>query len=156
MVKISLITAMTTEGVIGRAGKLPWHIPEELKYFKAMTLNKPIVMGRKTFESMGSRPLANRLNIILTRESVFECSGCLVVHSVEEVLEQCNPDEEIMIIGGADIYKQFLPLASQLYITIIHGTYEGDTYFPSIAWNDWVLKEEHPGLLFSTKIYIRK
>jgi dihydrofolate reductase len=154
--QISLITAMTEAGVIGLEGKLPWHIPEELQYFKAMTLNKPIVMGRKTFESMGKRPLPNRINIILTHDASFEATGCTVVHSVEALLEQFKEQEEIMIIGGGEIYKQFLPLASQLYITLIHEEYKGDTYFPPIEWSHWALKEEHLGALFTTQLYIRK
>lgn len=154
--KISLIAAMTQKGVIGQNQTLPWHIPEELKYFRAMTLNKPIVMGRKTFESMGSKPLPNRSNIILTRDRLFEASGCTVLHSVEEILQQFKQCDEMMIIGGADIYKLFLPLASRLYITVIHETYQGDTYFPHVDWTEWALKEEQPKVLFTTQVYDRK
>lgn len=154
--KISLITAMTGKGVIGRDQGLPWRIPEELKYFKSMTVHKSIVMGRKTFESMGRKPLAHRSNIILTRDLSYVAPLCTVVHSVEEVLKQCEQDDEIMIIGGADIYKQFLPLASRLYVTLIHEAYAGDTYFPDVDWADWELKEAQPREQFTTKIYDRK
>ncbi len=153
---ISLITAMTAAGVIGRSQQLPWHIPEELQYFKATTLHKPVVMGRKTWESMGSRPLPNRPNIILTRDQTFVSTTCTVLHSVEEVFQALHQYDEIMIIGGAKIYQQFLPLSSRLYITIIHEAYTGDTYFPTITWTDWVLKEEDTRLLFTTKVYERR
>ncbi len=151
-----MIAAMTEEGVIGRDQKLPWQIPEELQYFRAMTLNKPIVMGSRTFESMGSRPLPHRPNIILTRDQEFVSATCTVLHSIEAVLDTLKGYEEIMIIGGASVYKQFLPLASRLYITIIHEAYKGDTYFPSVDWNDWALKNEDSRLLFTTKVYERR
>jgi dihydrofolate reductase len=151
-----MITAMTEEGVIGREQQLPWRIPEELQYFKAMTLNKPVVMGLRTFESMGSRPLPHRPNILLTHDQTFVSTTCIVLHSVEDVLEALKDYDEIMIIGGASVYKQFLPLASRLYITIIHEAYKGDTYFPTVNWADWTLTEEHPRLLFTTKVYERK
>src|SRR5579872_5199461 len=115
---ISLIAAMSQNGVIGQNNKLPWHIPEELKYFKSKTLNKPVIMGRKTFESMGCKPLPNRINIILTKEKSFEAKGCIVVHSIEEALKTVKGYEEVMVIGGANIYEQFLPLASCLYLTV--------------------------------------
>jgi dihydrofolate reductase len=153
---ISMIVAMTEEGVIGRDQKLPWHIPEELQYFRAMTLNKPIVMGLRTFESMGSRPLPHRPNVILTHDENLVSTTCIVLHSVEAVLETLKDYDEIMIIGGASVYKQFLPLASRLYITIIHEAYKGDTYFPTVNWADWTLKDEHPRLLFTTKVYERR
>ncbi len=154
---ISIITAMTQEGVIGLDQKLPWHIREELQYFKSMTLNKPIVMGLRTFESIGSRPLPRRRNVILTRNKNFVCSfsDCTILHSIESVLNLLKNENEIMIIGGASVYKQFLPLASRLYITIIHEVCKGDTYFPTINWSDWTLKEEHSRLLFTTKVYDR-
>jgi len=152
---ISLIAAMTDEGVIGLDQKLPWHILEELQYFKAITIHKPVVMGRKTFESMGSRPLPHRPNIILTHDQTFVSTSCTVLHSIEAVLEQLEHYDEIMIIGGANVYQQFLSRASRLYITIIHEAYKGDTYFPTIDWADWTLKEAHKKLLFTTKVYER-
>lgn len=150
---VSLITAMTEEGVIGRDQRLPWHIPEELQYFKSMTVHKPVVMGRKTFESMGSWALPNRPNIILTHDHTFVSPVCSVVHSVEEALCLCAQYDEIMVIGGRIVYEQFLPVASRLYVTIIHEAYVGDVYFPSIVWSDWILKEAQVKPLFTTKIY---
>lgn len=152
---ISLITAMTKEGVIGRDQRLPWHISEELQYFKAMTLHKPVVMGRKTFESMGSRALPNRPNIILTNDRNFVSTVCSVVHSVEETLSLLEKYDEIMVIGGKMVYEQFLPLASRLYVTIIHEAYTGDVYFPDVVWSDWILQEAQVKPLFTTKIYER-
>lgn len=156
MMNISLIAAMTEEGVIGKDGGLPWNIPEELQYFRTMTLNKPVIMGRRTFESMGKRPLANRPNIIFTRDPFFVAPNCTIVRTVEEVLKQCERDDEIMVIGGTDIYKLFLPLASRLYMTIIHERYVGDTYFPNVDWTNWILKEEQAKKDFTIKIYDRK
>nr|AIA16648.1 Dihydrofolate reductase [uncultured bacterium] len=157
--RIALIAAMTREGVIGIHNTLPWHIPEELQYFKKMTLGKPIIMGRKTFESMNCKPLPKRKNIILT-QSKFKSSDSfengIVVHSIEEALSHVQESEEVMVIGGAKIYEAFLPLASRLYLTIIEGEYKGDTYFPKIDWAEWTVIEENRNALFTTKILDRK
>jgi dihydrofolate reductase len=140
--KISLIVAMDEAGGIGWANRLLCHLPADLKYFKAMTLHKPIVMGRKTYESIG-RPLPDRENIVLSRcESALP--GVQVVHMISEVIELSAP--EIMIIGGAEIFKLFLPLATDLYITRIHHCFEADVFFPKIDMSEWVLcsSREHP------------
>jgi len=158
--RIALIAAMTKNNVIGNQNKLPWHFPEELKYFKKITLGKPIIMGRKTFESMGSRPLPNRPNIILTQDKHFLAEGCTIVHSVEEALKVASNkvagtgnNEEIMVIGGAKIYQQFLPLASRLYLTIIHEEYTGDAYFPVVDWQDWQSISEEIGNDYTIKVF---
>nr|AIA14208.1 Dihydrofolate reductase [uncultured bacterium] len=153
---ISLIAAMTEKSIIGKDNQLPWHIPEDLKYFKQITLGKPVVMGRKTFESMRSKPLPNRHNIILTTDLKFKSETCSVVHSISEAIKVVGQCEEMMVIGGATIYQQFLPLATRLYLSIVHENYDGDTYFPSITWDEWELKKENPGVLFTTKIYERR
>lgn len=131
--KISLIAALTPNRVIGKDGKMPWHLSEDLKYFKKTTLNKPIIMGRKTFESLGQKPLPNRKNIVVTSDmfKFANIPGITIVNTLESALKACDADaEEVMIIGGAKIYEQFMPKADRLYLSLIHGEFEGDTYFP--------------------------
>lgn len=151
--RIALIAAMSENGVIGNNNALPWHLPEELKYFREKTRGKPVVMGRKTFESMGSKPLPNRLNIILTHALNVTVPECIVVHSTEEALKAAGNSEEIMIIGGAKIYEAFLPVASRLYLTIVHQNYVGDTYFPKIDWHQWQMITEEQRDGFTLKIF---
>ncbi len=129
--RISLIVAMDRRGVIGANGGMPWHLPADLKHFRAVTMGKPIVMGRKTHESIG-RALPGRENIVLTRDSGYVSPGCTVLGSVEEVLAHCRDKDEIMIMGGAELYAQFLPRGERVYLTQIHADVEGDTFFP-----DW-------------------
>lgn len=154
--EIALIAAMTTQGVIGYQNKLPWHFPEELKYFKKITLGKPIIMGRKTFESMGKRPLPGRKNIILTQSQNYMADNCIVVDSVKRALEMASEAEEIMIIGGANVYQQFLPLASRLYITFIHQEYAGDAYFPKVDWDEWEIVSEDPKDDYTIKVFKKR
>ncbi|MFC6040185.1 dihydrofolate reductase [Paenisporosarcina macmurdoensis] len=133
---ISLIVVHDLNRVIGQDNKMPWHIPNELAYFKEKTIGKAIVMGRSTFESIG-RPLPGRLNIVITRNTSYEAKGVTVVHSIEEAIKTANlHHEEVMIIGGEQIFKEVLPYADLLYITLIQHEYEGDTYFPSYE-QDW-------------------
>lgn len=153
MKKIALIAAMSENGVIGNNNKLPWHLPEELKYFREKTRGKSVVMGRKTFESMGSKPLPHRLNIILTHELNFTAQDCVIVHSTEEALKAAGDCEEIMVIGGAEIYKAFLPMASRIYLTVIHQTYVGDTFFPTLDWHAWKTISEEKRDGFTLKIF---
>jgi len=140
---ISLIAAMGRNGVIGNENSLIWKIPNDMKRFKAMTTGKTVVMGRKTFESIG-RPLPNRTNIILTRDKTYKAEGCIVVHSVDEAIKKSNSDE-VMIIGGAQIYKVFLLKADRLYLTLIDAEFEGDAYFPEYKKDEWkeTFREEH-------------
>ncbi len=117
---ISLIAAKSKNGVIGNNNKLPWHLPEDLKYFKKMTLGKPVIMGRKTFESMDSKPLPKRENIILTRHADFVAPGCIIVNSLEGALVAAGSCEEVMVIGGGEIFALFLPIATRLYLTTVY------------------------------------
>lgn len=154
--RIALIAAMSENGVIGRENRLPWHIPEELQYFKKMTVGKPVIMGRKTFESMGSKPLPKRLNIILTHDKAFSADNCEVVHSVEQALQLVSNHEEVMVIGGAKIYQAFLPLASRLYLSVIHQKIEGDTFFPDWDESQWIVRSQEDKNKFSTKVLDKK
>lgn len=154
--RIALIAAISENGVIGNQNKLPWHIPEELKYFKKVTLGKPIIMGRKTFQSMGSRPLPGRRNIILTHDAHFQAQGAIVVHSLEEALNEAEGAEEVMVIGGTNIFEQFLPKASRLYLTRVHQTVVGDAFFPNIDFSQWDIIETVKGPEFSTQILDKK
>lgn len=141
---LSLIWAMGHNQVIGIDNKLPWRLPAELAYFKKITMGHPIIMGRRTFESIG-RPLPGRTNIVLTRDHTFTAEGTVVLHSVEQVIEQYE-DSGAFIIGGTQIYRQLFPFAERLYITMIDHDFEGDEYFPEIDWSEWRLVNEEPGL----------
>lgn len=137
---ISIIAGIDKNWLIGDGDKLPWHIPEDLAYFKKVTSGHSIVMGRKTFESIG-RPLPNRENIILTRKSDYTAEGCTVINNPEEIQNATN-GREIFIIGGANVYEQFLPRANRLYLTRIDGEYSGDTYFPKPDMDNWTLSSQ--------------
>jgi dihydrofolate reductase len=141
---ISLIAAMDKNNVIGKDNSLPWKLPADMKRFKELTVGKPVVMGRKTFESIG-KPLPGRKNIILTRDKNFRAKGCVVVHSVDESLKAAESSAELMIIGGAQIYRQFLPIANKMHLTLIDAEFGGDAYFPEYSKNEWkeVKREEH-------------
>lgn len=129
--RISLIAALSDNQVIGNQGKIPWHLPDDFRRFKARTTGHVIVMGRKTYESIG-RPLPHRTSIIITRDKDLEIPGCLVVGSLSEALEKARSieKEEIFIIGGGQIYAEALSLAERLYLTKVHAIIEGDTFFP--------------------------
>lgn len=131
---ISLIVAHDKNRVIGYENAMPWHLPGDLQYFKEMTMGKPIVMGRKTFESIG-RPLPGRRNIVITRNAQYAADGIEVVNSLKEAIELAKDAEEIMVIGGEQIFRQVLPQASRLYITLIDEEYKGDTFFP--PYDEW-------------------
>ena len=132
---ISLIVAVAENGVIGQDNGLPWRLPGDLRRFKALTMGKPIIMGRKTYDSIG-KPLPGRTNIVITRQSDLHLSGCIVVGSLAEALS-CINAEEYMVIGGADIYRQALPLAQRVYLTQVHATIEGDAFFPALDSTQW-------------------
>ncbi|HAJ91173.1 MAG TPA: type 3 dihydrofolate reductase [Gammaproteobacteria bacterium] len=134
--KISIVVAMDTKGVIGRDNGLPWHLPADLQHFKRTTMGKPILMGRKTHESIG-RPLPGRTNIVITRDSGYRADGCVVVHSIESALEAAGAQDEIMVIGGAEFYRQVLPRTDTIYLTRIHESFDGDTCFPDLDDADW-------------------
>jgi dihydrofolate reductase len=134
--RIALIVAMAENRVIGRNNQLPWRIPADLRHFKALTLGKPVIMGRKTYESIG-RPLPGRDNIVISADSGYQAEGCQVVHSVEQALEAAGSCEEAMIIGGANLYRQTLENADRLYLTLVKAEPEGDTWFPEIELQQW-------------------
>lgn len=146
MVKISLIVAADENNVIGGDNQLLWHIPEDLKFFKAKTLGKPIIMGRKTYESIG-RPLPGRTNIVITRNPEWNASGVTTAPSLESALKtaQTLTPDEICIIGGGTIYEQALQFATSVYLTRVHNVYNGDTRFPELNANEWQLIHEQQG-----------
>ena len=135
---ISIIVAASTNNVIGREGDLPWKLSDDLKRFKRLTMGKPIVMGRRTWDSIG-RPLPGRQNIVLTGQAGFNAPGCDVVTSPAEALAAAANANEIMIIGGSQVYALFLPKASRLYLTRVHAEIDGDAYFPDIDAGQWRL-----------------
>lgn len=135
---ITLIAAMAENRVIGKDNQLIWQFPNDLKHFKTLTSGHHVIMGRKTFESVG-RPLPNRTNIIITRQADYTAKGCLIAHSIEEAIAMVKDDEQPFIVGGAEIYKQALDFADSIELTIIHGEYEGDSYFPDFDTDRWKL-----------------
>lgn len=161
MTTLSLIAAMAKNRVIGRNNILPWHLPEDLKYFKATTLGKPILMGRKTFDSIG-KPLPGRTSVVLTRNPDWHVEGCLVVQSLDAALMQLADRDEILVIGGAELYQQTLPRADRLYLTEIDTDFEGDAWFPEFDRSQWqqISRQPHPdngrGFGFDFVVYQRK
>lgn len=144
--KIALIAALSRNQVIGRDNSLPWQLPADLQRFKKITMGKPIIMGRKTYDSIG-RPLPGRKNIVISRNPGFQAEGITVVGSVDAAIEAADLAPEAMIIGGANIYYQFLPRADRLYFTQVHTTIDdGDAFFPAYNRRDWrlVIEENHP------------
>lgn len=137
---------MAENRVIGKDNQLPWRMPADLRHFKAMTTGHPILMGRKTYESIG-RPLPNRTNIIITRDPAYQANGCIVVTSIDQAIQHASKDgsAEIFIIGGAEVYKQLMPSVDRLYLTVIHHEFEGDTNFPALDAREWneVKREDH-------------
>jgi dihydrofolate reductase len=133
---ISMMVARAMNGVIGRDNALPWHLPADLQRFKAVTMGKPILMGRRTFESIG-RALPGRVNLVLTRDATFHAPGVIVVHSLEEALERCGAASELVVIGGAELFQLVLPLTRLIYLTDVHAQIAGDTLFPALAPADW-------------------
>lgn len=136
---ISLIACMDRNRVIGKDNQMPWHLPADLKHFKATTMGHPIVMGRKTYESIG-KPLPGRTNIILTRDKEFVAEGCQIMHSIDDVLAL---EEDVFVTGGENIFKQFMSAAERMYLTVIDEEFDGDTYFPEInsSWKPIDVKQ---------------
>ena len=141
MKNISLIVAVASNYAIGKNNDLLWHISDDLKHFKKITSGHPVIMGKKTFESLPVRPLPARENIVLTDIADEIIPGCTMVYSINQILELCKNKEECFIIGGGSVYKQFLPLAETLYITWVDKAFEADVFFPEISDNDWKLIE---------------
>ena len=143
---ISIIVAFANNRVIGRDNQLIWHLPNDLKHFKAVTSGHPVIMGRKTFESIG-RLLPNRKNIIVTRNTAYQVEGAHVFNSLETAIESCVYEDEVFIIGGSEIYGRALPLANKLYITEVLHNFEGDAFFPEINYSEWKLISEEAGMI---------
>jgi dihydrofolate reductase len=135
---ITLIVAVADSGVIGRDNALPWHLPEDLKRFKRLTMGKPIVMGRRTFESIG-KPLPGRQNIVLTRDPNYRPDGITVVHDAESALRAAGAAAEIMVIGGADLFRLFLPRAVRIHLTRVHADIAGDVAWPALDTREWAV-----------------
>ena len=141
---VYLVAAVAENGVIGVNGKLPWHLPEDLQHFKRLTVGHPVIMGRRTWESIG-RPLPNRTNIVVSRRDDFQAAGANVAPSLEAALALCTGAGPVFVIGGGEVYRAALPYAAGLVLTRIHRDYEGDARFPAIDPADWKesRREEH-------------
>ena len=138
---LTLVVAMAENGIIGKDGDLPWHLPDDLKHFKAVTLGKPIIMGRKTWDEVG-KPLPGRRNIVISRQADFSALGAEVVASLEQALALVAGEPEVMVIGGWQIYRAAMTHADQIWRTLIIGEPQGDTHFPDTDWSVWELAEE--------------
>ena len=134
--RVSLIVAMARNRVIGAGGRIPWHLPNELQLFKRITMGHPIIMGRKTYESIG-RLLPGRTTIIVTRQSDYRVPGAIVAHSQDEAIARCRNEEEIFVIGGGELYRETLPRADRIYLTTVEAEPPGDTFMPEIDWSAW-------------------
>jgi dihydrofolate reductase len=138
---ISIIAAMADNRVIGRGNVIPWHIPEDMKRFREITMGHPVVLGRKTFESIG-RPLPGRKTFIVTRKRGYRAEGCVVVHDLQEALTKCADADEVFICGGGEVYREAMPLASRIYLTVVHLEVYGDTLFPIIPGDFLLVRRE--------------
>jgi dihydrofolate reductase len=136
MTRINVIAAMAKNRAIGIDNTLPWHLPEDLKHFKALTMGHHIIMGRKTYESIG-RPLPGRTTVIVTRDPGYRAEGCLTAHSIDAAIAACGDDPEVFFVGGANLYEQILPRADRIYLTEIQAEYQGDAHFPEFPLAVW-------------------
>jgi dihydrofolate reductase len=134
--RISAIVAMSENRVIGLHNKLPWHLPADLQHFKSVTMGKPILMGRRTYDSIG-KPLPGRCNVVITRDPSFQAPGCVVANSIECALQSVGYSDEVFIIGGALLFEHMLPRIQCLHLTQIHHEFEGDTFFPELNMQEW-------------------
>lgn len=134
--RLSIVVAMDRNGLIGRDNGLPWHLPADLKLFKRVTMGKPMIMGRKTFESIG-RPLPGRVNIVVTGRGDFPAEGCIVAHTLDDAIAKAGRVDEIMVIGGATLYRQMLDRADRIYLTLVEVELDGDTWFPPLPESQW-------------------
>jgi dihydrofolate reductase len=158
---VSLVAAMAENRVIGKNGRLPWHLPDEIKHFKKLTVDHTVIMGRKTYDEVG-RPLPNRRNVVISRNPVFQPTGATVVPTLDEALALGASEEEVFVIGGGEIYALALPRADRLYLTVVHASIEGDTVFPPLDQSAWMLDDEafHPSderhaISFTIRTYSR-
>lgn len=158
--QVSLIVAVAKNGVIGHNNTLPWHLPEDLKHFRALTTGHHIIMGRKTYESLG-RLLPGRTSVIVTRNTDYQLEGALIAHSLPAAIDLCKNDAEVFVIGGAELYQQALACVDKLYVTEVDLTPAGDAYFPRVDTDLWQIsaREAHisaQGLAFDYVCYQRK
>jgi len=162
-IPISIIVAIAENHAIGKDNLLLWHIPEDLKRFKALTLGHKVIMGKRTWESLPIRPLPGRENIVITDAPGEQLEGATMAYSIEEAMNLCDPLKENFIIGGGSIYRQFLPLATKLYITRVHAAFDADTFFPEFLPDEWMLTGQQyvdagdtQGLSYSFQVYLRR
>lgn len=160
---IAIIVAIAENHAIGLNNDLLWHLSDDLKRFKKITAGHPVIMGKRTYESLPVRPLKNRKNIVITDQPGEVIEGCLMAYSIQEAISLADPHQENFIIGGGSVYRQFLPLADRLYITWVHQAFEADTFFPEISKADWKLVSEEDGppdtenhFRYSYRIYERR
>jgi len=160
---ISIIVAIAENLAIGKNNDLLWHIPGDLKYFKRITSGHPVIMGKRTYLSLPRRPLPNRRNIVITDIAGETIDGCEMAYSITGAMDLVNPEEENFIIGGASVYKQFLPFTDRLYLTRVHKGFDGDVFFPTVDFTQWqrISKEDHGpdeqnDFAFSYEVYDRK
>lgn len=162
MKNISLIAAVADNSVIGKDNRMPWHLPKDMKWFKNITTGGDVIMGKKTYYSLPVRPLPGRRNIVISHDPAG-LDGCVMASSVEDALSKINPEKENFIIGGGSIYRQFMPFANRLYITRVFHPVDGDTFFPDIHPEEWILtfseehgKDEKHAFNFAFQIYERR
>ena len=136
MNRIAFVVARDRRGVIGKDGRLPWRLPDDMRHVRELTVGKPLIMGRRTYDSIG-RPLPDRTSIVLTRDPAFRCEGCLVARTLDEALALAGDAPEIIVFGGAGVFKEFLPRADRIYLTEVDTEAAGDTYFPSLDPGEW-------------------
>jgi len=143
---ISIIVAIAENLAIGKNNDLLWHIPEDMKRFRKITTGHTVIMGKRTYESLPRRPLPNRRNLVITDIPGEQIEGCVMAYSIDEAISKCDPTDENFIIGGASVYRQFLPKADRLYLTRVNKNLEGDVFFPLIDWPNWELisREDFP------------
>lgn len=141
--KVSMIVAVSANNVIGAAGGLPWHLSDDLKHFKQITMGKPMIMGRATWESIG-KALPGRLSIVLTRQKNYRAKGAEVVTTVKAALKAAGDADEVMIIGGGKVYEEFLPMTDRIYLTRLHADIEGDTFLPALNEDEWRIVSSRP------------
>jgi len=137
MMRVSAVVAASENGVIGREGGLPWHVSSDLKLFKEITLGKPVIMGRRTWESLPRKPLPGRRNIVITRQADFVAEGAELVHSVDEALAVCAGEADVSIIGGGQVYAEAMSRTDRIYLTRIHLDVDGDTFLPELKASEW-------------------
>ena len=147
MTRVALVVARAAKGVIGDRGRIPWHLPEDMRHFRAVTMGKPCIMGRRTWESLPRKPLPGRFNIVVTRDGRYAAEGAAVVHSPREALARAQSEaaDEIAVIGGEDIYRAVLARADRIHLTEVLAEFPGDSHFPSLDMRDWraTAREDH-------------